>query len=679
MSARFLSSQAPAARRAHAPGRVVLVGLAVGLLAVAGCGDDSEFATLTVELAALSSVATDTGENSCAAEREEALPSEVVCLAFELCRRTDEGCEPVGLVRTGGDHDAAGARVLRFPRSAVVSFDTEASGGAFELTVTGYDADGDVFASATARGFQVGAPVRVRLERRGVDPAWSCAPGSASGAALPRALHAATLLPNGEVLLYGGVFGSDIDPTISPSGTKGATLQPGIEAYDAVGQRLVPIRVGGAYEWRGRVLFASRLLPGPAAGPYTIALYGGYEASGRAVLFLDEAQSENAVGSPLVPAEDAAPGPALRLTYDPRARSVSISPLSLGNPDAVGTGFVAVSGDLEPGGPALLVLGAGAFTGGARTPAFAAPPRAFWVGPTGAVPTSLGASTLATARLGATATALGDANVFVWGGSVAEMDDRQARALAGELIAAGSPTRVIGGGTDLDCPVTLPDPVGDALPEPTAFHTATPIAPRAVLIAGGLLVNGEDCVGRGITTLYPTARPLSVVVFSDSGAPTATGVPLPAGYQASIFHSATATARGVVLVGGAGVVAGKRLEGLRQAGVVARDAGGVYTFNALPSLATGRWGHAATLLPGERLLVTGGFERFDDAMDARRVRAVSFAEVLPFGPRPAAALECVDEPLVVRDAGAGDAGRRDAGAADAAVADIDAGAPDAGP
>jgi hypothetical protein len=652
----------------------------VGALAcgwLAGCGDDSKFATLTVELAALSTVAAETGENECGVTRETALPAEVTCLAFSLCRRTDEGCEPVGLLRSGAR--GGGVRVLRVPRSAVVSFDTSATGGPFELTVTGYDVNGEVFATATTRGFSIGAPVRVRLERQAAESDWSCAPGTASGAVQPRALHAATLLPNGEVLLYGGVFGDAIDATIMSSGTQGATLQPTVEVYDAVAQRVAPVRVTGSYDWGGRVLFASRLLPGPAAGPYTIALYGGYEASAGAVLFLDEIQSENAVGSPLVPSADAVPGPALRLTYDPQARRVAIEPLPLGDDDAVATGFVALSEDLDGSTTALLALGAGAFTGPMRIPDLSSARAAFRVGSNGAIPMPRASVTWTTARLAASATAIDDERVFVWGGVVDEMMNGNARLRAGELLGSTGDTAVLRGGVDTECPSAAVGPSPEGLPPPTAFHTATRIAVGEVLLAGGLLVSGTaDCAGRGITGLAPSARPLSVVSFDAAGNAAGVGVTAPADFRASVFHTATATARGVVLVGGAAERDGMRLEGLTQVGIVTRSGPGVYGFEALPELVTPRFGHAATLLPGERLLVTGGFER---VTGARRVRAVNFAEVLPLAARPAPALACSDEPLAMRDAGAGDAGRRDGAVADAGADDAatDASADDAGP
>jgi hypothetical protein len=442
------------------------------------------------------------------------------------------------------------------------------------------------------------------------------------------------------------------------------------------------VRIAGSYDWAGRVLFASRLLPGPATGPYTIALYGGYEASAGAVLFLDETQSDNVIGSPLVPTSDAVPGPALRLTYDPRGRRVTIEPLPLGDADAVPTGFAALSEDLDGETTALLALGAGAFEGPTRTPDLSSARASFWVGSNGAVPVSRESMMLVTSRLGASATAIDEERVLVWGGVIDEMLNSNAHLRAGELLSVSGAATVLRGGVESECPPASAGASPEGLPAPTALHTATRLASGEVLLAGGLLVSGTmECAGRGITGLLPSARPLSVVSIDASGAAVGVGVTVPAGYQASVFHTATATARGVVLVGGA-ELSGMRLEGLTQVGLVTRSGPGAYAFQALPALVTPRFGHAATLLPGERLLVTGGFARASAMGSERRVRTLTFGEVLPLAPRPAPAIECSDEPLTPVDAGAGDAGRRDAATSDAAAPDAgtaDAGAVDAGP
>lgn len=655
-----------------------LLTLVFAPLAASGCGDDSKFATLSVELAAAPAA-------GCSTQREEDLPATVTCISFEMCKRIGARCDPVALLRTGANHEGSGARVLRFERTAAFAFDTRATGGPFELTVTAYEGS-DVYAVATTRGITIGSSVRVRLERVG-DPAdlrpWSCAPGPASGLPLARALHAATLLPSGEVLIYGGVLGADVDLNgVGDPAAKGAELQPAIEVYDPVSQRIVPVTRTGSFAWKGRVAFVSRLLPGPAAGPYVIALYGGYEADGTAALFLDANQSANETGSPIVPAEGVRPGVPLLLTYDPRAHSVAIVANPLDNPDASDTGFLAISGDLGAREEAVLVLGAGTFTvtpPGDPRATFAAVGRAFWLDSSGGIAGDLGSTALVTRRMGATVSRVDDATVFVWGGSVDEADNVGAVAGAGELLTRGGVSRALAGGSSSACPPPLP-PVGAELPEPTAFHTATVIGDGQVVLAGGFLVAGENCTGRGITRLYPPHRPVAVVSFDATGMPTAATVPVPAEYAPTAFHTATLTPEGVVMVGGAAVVGTSRLESVRQVGVVRGDLATGYTFERRASLLVARWGHAATLLPGNRLLITGGFETYGAAGGTgRRARALDWSEVLPLTPPGPPNAECVDEPFVVADGGAADAGRRDGGIGDAGDAgETDAGEADAG-
>jgi len=650
--------------------RVLLIAAltALSMLVASACSDDSKFATLTVELARAP------GAAGCASEREDLLPPEVVCLAFEMCRRNETGCEPVPLVRTSADHSAPGARVLRVPRSSVVSFDTPATGGPFELTVTATDADGTVFATATTRGITIGDAVRVRLERTA---AWSCAPGNTTTPALARALHAATLLPNGDVLIYGGVFGTDIN--IGASG--GATLQPGIEVYDAVEQRIVPVSVGGSFAWKGRVSFASRLLPS-AGVPYTIALYGGYEANDRAVVFFDKQQSGSYHASPIVPADGAVPGESLRLSYDPVARRVEIDANSLGSSN-IDTGFLAAS-EFGSRGETVLVLGARAFTGADHRTMFT--PRALWIDAAGDIDTTI----LRAPRLGATVTPIDESSVLVWGGSVDEATDGAAHAVAGEIVERTDrnalDTDALQGGVTMGCVYPPPLAVGGELPEPTVFHTATTIGTRQILLAGGLLVGSLEC-NSGVTTLYPPERPLVVVSIDADGLATSATVSRPADYEPTIFHTATQTADGVLLLGGAAEIAAGRLESLNRAGLVASDGAGGHAYTPIAPMLAARWGHAATLLPGDRLLVTGGFETY--ASDTTRLaRALDWSEVLPLAPPGPTRMMCTDTPL----AAATDAGVRDGAVPDGAVRDgavpdggardgavsTDAGEPDAG-
>jgi hypothetical protein len=201
------------------------------------------------------------------------------------------------------------------------------------------------------------------------------------------------------------------------------------------------------------------------------------------------------------------------------------------------------------------------------------------------------------------------------------------------------------------------------VPDPAAFHSATPV-PGGLVLAGGLLVGGQDCPMLGVTTqLNP--RPLvflsvpaglTGISSSDIAAATTPFAPV-------IFHTATAltaaegTPGGVLLVGGAtrNPPAMFVLEPSSQVGVVTPMGPGRFQYIAGPPLAIARWGHAATRIPGGRVLVAGGFAHTDPALDGTpRLKALDSIEILPLAPAPGplAGGVCIDDPF----GGAPDAG-----------------------
>jgi hypothetical protein len=670
----FRPSPNLAAPRGAPVAAALVAALAACAAAFGACSDDSKYGTLDVELAA-------TG--ACGAGREAPLPAEVTCLGVELCRPGDAGvCEPVPLVRSSGGHGGPGARVLRLERQAQLTFDTAATGGGYVLRVTAYDASGAVVATGTATDVAIGGTARVRLQRPGQ---WTCAPGTPAGALAARALHHAVSLPSGEVLVFGGVAGDGVDllGLDRASSPQGARLEPSVEVFVPSEQRFAPVAVRGT--WRGRVLSSVALLPDEPPGPYRIALYGGYETTSGAVLRLDARQTGTTTGTPLVPDPAATPGSPLLLTYDPASRALTVEALDFNSGSFVSTGFGAVSDLVGAAGAGVVVLGAGAFREGAAVDSpleTTLVPRAFWYGPDGRALSSVGSATLSAARFGATATRIDSDTVLLWGGSVGEATAARARELAGEVVrrsGASVVTIPIAGGVPRDCPFSaaLPADPTTTLPDPTAFHTATAVAGRRVLLAGGLLVGGVDCPTRGVSTLF-TNRPLVLVAVPTDPAAPATAQDVPHGdYEPSILHAALpvegyrGAPGGVLLTGGAVSLGALRLGATAQAGIVTVSPSGP-AYTPLPPLRRARWGHTLSALPGGRVLVVGGFEVFMDGSRAR-ARALDDGEVLLVEPDPAPIAECADVPFVPpADAGRADAGPRDAGP-------VDAGPVDAGP
>ncbi|MDQ3037889.1 MAG: hypothetical protein M3Y87_36175, partial [Myxococcota bacterium] len=84
---------------------------------------------------------------------------------------------------------------------------------------------------------------------------------------------------------------------------------------------------------------------------------------------------------------------------------------------------------------------------------------------------------------------------------------------------------------------------------------------------------------------------------------------------------------------------------------VSRDATGTYAADVLASMIGPRWGHAIAPLPGDRVLVTGGFAR-----EGATLRAISSAETLLLATPPAPISGCgqsdgSDAGRTTRDAG----------------------------
>jgi hypothetical protein len=218
---------------------------------------------------------------------------------------------------------------------------------------------------------------------------------------------------------------------------------------------------------------------------------------------------------------------------------------------------------------------------------------------------------------------------LVWGGNVDErspdpMMSVDVNARAGELIGAAS--GLVPGGRD-------------GLPNSTALHTATPIDDGRVLIAGGLEVAEIMGMSGGMST-RPSSQPLTVVSRGPMDRPV--GIPVhPGGWQPTILHAATTTDSGSVVITGGAIrppMERSTLWATRDAIEVRRQDAAMdsYEVRPLPQMIGKRWGHAITLLPGNRVLVTGGWVRSTDGT----LRAIAAAEVLSLEPPPPEISSC---------------------------------------
>ena len=188
------------------------------------------------------------------------------------------------------------------------------------------------------------------------------------------------------------------------------------------------------------------------------------------------------------------------------------------------------------------------------------------------------------------------------------------------------------------------------LPPPTAFHAASSIGGPGVLVAGGLKVGAMDTsAARPIETMF---SPVSLFVIRVD-APVR-GIQIASPHRPAVFQTATAIGENTVLLTG-GMVEAQTMTATAEVGTVFWRGGDDYVYQALggriASLIRARWGHTATPLPGDRILIAGGFESVERSGGAgeRVLRALRSAEVLAYSTPGDSIVTCA--PAAPADAG----------------------------
>nr|MDQ3036254.1 hypothetical protein [Myxococcota bacterium] len=468
-----------------------LSSLLVGLLVACGGG---ESARLEIELAPTFAPGHATGDRQCRADARASLPSTVDCVRVSVCRREGSECRPVRVLRAIDDHEVARSTELRFSREGAdnqIQFDVEfAPGAEHELEIHAYDQDGEPYARGRVEGIRAGQSlIRVRLEPYG---AWACAGARADGnAPLARALHQSVALPNGDVLVIGGVTGESVQ-ALSVEG--GALLQRAIEVYDASDARFHEIAVTDLDGSSGLgVVFHRAAYVGTTDDErYRVRVIGGFTtADGQPGARFDALQGLTHFSSPLLPGAPAEVRDSVDLLYDPVTRAIEIV---LVDPGAVQrAGMNAVS---EPDAEGLVVVALGLRGGGGSALRPMPMVSGQWYSLPRTVMPGVVASDLLAPRFGHTASRLSEASVLVWGGNVTQTTIEDVAARAGELLGGGSGA----------VPASL-----SGLPPATAFHTATPLE-GGVLIAGGMEVGPIAAMSGGVSTTA-SSQPLTVVAL----------------------------------------------------------------------------------------------------------------------------------------------------------------------
>ena len=240
-------------------------------LSAAGCGDDVAVQGIAFELAA----STTNGAAACL-EAVAALPDTVDCVGISLCQREGTGCTPIPLSRPGGSPHMGEPLLVPLDANRAVRFDAPIPDGDVEMEVVVY-ADGAAIAEGSGLLSRGAAPAVLLHPYE----AASCAGGGTDGVApRSRALHAAMAMPNGDVLIFGGVSGERV-PVYGLA--LGARLQRGVDVFLGREGRFAPVTVIGAGAVEGglgRVLFTAIPLDAAADGRQRIRLLGGLTVDG---------------------------------------------------------------------------------------------------------------------------------------------------------------------------------------------------------------------------------------------------------------------------------------------------------------------------------------------------------------------------------------------------------------
>ena len=444
-----------------------------------------------------------------------------------------------------------------------------------------------------------------------------------------RAFHTSTLLPNGQVLVVGGLAGRPGSETILSDNIPG---QPIVEVFDT--RTLAWSTVTGSVP--PRAFHAALLLPSPAEGPYRILLIGG--------LFAEKATTPLAhplaAGRPFVitPDEQAQPGELALLTYNPGSESKvpSVMYSAIEGPASLFPG-VAISAD----GTRLLVTGgAESYVANGATKGFAttSTKRTHTIDLTTEIPNTIRSDTSLRVRVGHQVARLESGLYVAIGGNM----DGDEQTLTTQLADLDNLT---------DPPSTTSLEVQSSAP---AFASLTPIGITDQDLkndspAPSLLWAGGFSLSRGETPFFRFAQQLQTnplyLVRRESNttlkASTNDGQDLfvPAGY-----HAAIRLADGSVLLSGGNRASAQCIlpnGSQRQTAFCPNEQLVVYRLDANTlisdagqlSLKTPRFGHTATRLLDQQVLFVGGLSVNNDT----QIEVTNAAEI--YSPRTGVAAE----------------------------------------
>jgi hypothetical protein len=456
------------------------------------------------------------------------------------------------------------------------------------------DAFGDVAAGETTR------PLLYQGEQRGVVAAggsaevlllrplaFGCLPAHLNHA---RAFHSATALPDGSVLVAGGVTG------FSDATRQQLAATEAIEVYDPrtrtffVPQDRRPQKIPRAFH-------QAIALPSATDGKFHIMLIGGITpAEGDASLSVAGLRR---AAEPLrvMPLDQALPAGVEMVVFDPVARTIdSLAAETAGFAPRM---FAAVT--TEPGMLADLAIAGGIKKSGATfDPANAALSIDQADRNSGTLLSGGAMAALSEQRVGGSLTPLSATDALVFGG------DMSAPAT---MEAAHSAEKLGGIGTASVTSTALLVPTTTSV-VPTAFHTATLLSDGSVAIIGGFQVQAGVAINTNDAAALQRIKPDAMNNL------TATAVPL-GGFVGVGYHATLAVpdANALLVSGGSPAMSSQ------SCGLFCSSQGAYLIdwtsmmIRSMHTLAVGRYGHEQSLLADGTVLVTGGMRRQPDKND----------------------------------------------------------------
>ncbi len=426
-----------------------------------------------------------------------------------------------------------------------------------------------------------------------------------------RAFHSATTLPDGRVLLVGGLVADPGDPEATqirldqPITGGGFYASASVELYDPDTGTFASLAVSGLTP---RAFHSAYVLPGAAGAAPRVLLVGGLAPIGEAgAAPVADGVRDALEPLSLVPTAAAVAAPTEVLTL-PASGAATVARLDV--PAAFAPRlFASATRAPSPGDDAALPAQLPPLVAGGYATYPSMYDGSFEAADLAGV-ASQGDATwtlVPAARVGATITWIADDRALVWGGNLATAAGLESGE-SGNLIwnvPSGAPTSAA---------VTF-DLQGLA-PSARAFHAAVPIGTDDLLVVGGFRVAGGS-TGEPVTPFaervrFPAGGTVAVVE-----APSAVGA-VPAGYL-----DATPLLGGDALITGGnpalGVADAPCPDGTINFGLCAIDDAWRWIqaeqrLVPAAALLEPRWGHRSTVLRDGTVLVTGGFTNVGTAL-----------------------------------------------------------------